>query len=160
MPNSFVLKVRGGVDTYVKEDGRKGTSGKGALAGEEVTFTVATTQDQTLFDGTSGEYVIRRLTPTETERLQGFPDGWTSLEGCDVDAVTEKVAASLGYDEKKKAALRRKVAKWSKETPDGPRYKAVGNSMAVPCMRWIGERIALARKIIREVNHKRQGDNR
>jgi len=148
---SFVLKVRGGATTYIKEDGKIGTAGKGALASEEVTFTVAATQDQTLFDGTSGEYVIRRITPTESERLQGFPDGWTSLEGCDVDAITDKVAASLGYDEKKKAALRRKVAKWSRATPDGPRYKAVGNSMAVPCMRWIGERISLARKILQEI---------
>ena len=57
---------------------------------------------------------VRRLTPTECERLQGFPDGHTLIpwkkkpvEGC----------------------------------PDGPRYKALGNSMAVPVMRWIGERI-------------------
>lgn len=52
-------------------------------------------------------YIVRRLTPTECERLQGFPDGWTDLGG----------------------------------TPDTPRYKALGNSMAVPCMRWLGERI-------------------
>jgi site-specific DNA-cytosine methylase len=55
---------------------------------------------------------VRRLTPTECERLQGFPDGYTNIP-------------------------------WRKkpEAPDGPRYKAIGNSMAVPCMRWIGERI-------------------
>ena len=56
---------------------------------------------------------VRRLTPTECERLQGFPDGYTNI------------------------AWRKKD-----ESPDGPRYKALGNSMAVPCMRWIGERIA------------------
>lgn len=147
---SLVLKVRGGSPTYVKVDGSKGTAGKGALVGEEVAYTVAATQDQTLFDGRSGEYIIRRLTPLETERLQGFPDGHTDLRGCDVDAVTEKVAASLGYDEKQKYALRRKVAKWSKETPDAPRYKATGNSMAVPCIRWIGERIKMVQDIIDE----------
>lgn len=56
---------------------------------------------------------VRRLTPTECERLQGFPDGWTNIP-------------------------------WRKkeESPDGPRYKALGNSMAVNVMRWIGERIA------------------
>jgi DNA (cytosine-5)-methyltransferase 1 len=56
---------------------------------------------------------VRRLTPTECERLQGFPDGYTNIP-------------------------------WRKkpEAPDGPRYKALGNSMAVPCMKWIGERIA------------------
>lgn len=63
------------------------------------------------------KYVVRRLTPTECERLQGFPDGWT------------------------KVPYRGKPAE---ECPDGPRYKALGNSMAVPVMRWIGGRIALA----------------
>ena len=57
---------------------------------------------------------VRRLTPTECERLQGFPDGWTRIP------------------------YRGKPAE---ECPDGPRYKALGNSMAVPVMRWIGERI-------------------
>ncbi len=60
---------------------------------------------------------VRRLTPTECERLQGFPDGHTLV------------------------SYRGKAAK---DCPDGPRYKALGNSMAVPVMRWIGERIALA----------------
>lgn len=59
---------------------------------------------------------IRRLTPVEHERLQGFPDDWTRV------------------------AYRGKPAS---ECPDGPRYKAIGNSMAVPVMRWIGQRIAL-----------------
>jgi DNA (cytosine-5)-methyltransferase 1 len=62
---------------------------------------------------------VRRLTPTECERLQGFPDGWTQIPW------------------KKKAAS---------ECPDGPRYKALGNSMAVNCMRWIGRRIELVEK--------------
>jgi DNA (cytosine-5)-methyltransferase 1 len=56
---------------------------------------------------------VRRLTPVECERLQGFPDDYTSIP-------------------------------WRKkeESPDGPRYKALGNSMAVPVMHWIGKRIA------------------
>lgn len=53
---------------------------------------------------------VRRLTPIECERLQGFPDNWTMV---------------------------------SDKTKDGPRYKAIGNSMAVPVMRWIGARIAV-----------------
>ncbi len=56
---------------------------------------------------------VRRLTPIECERLQGFPDGYTNIP------------------------WRNKA-----ESPDGSRYKAMGNSMAVPVMRWIGERIA------------------
>ncbi|MEP9065627.1 phage N-6-adenine-methyltransferase (plasmid) [Enterobacter roggenkampii] len=60
---------------------------------------------------------VRRLTPIECERLQGFPDNHTLIgwRGKDAD-----------------------------ECPDGPRYKAIGNSMAVPVMRWIGVRIAAA----------------
>lgn len=53
----------------------------------------------------------------------------------------QKVAASLLYDEKKSAALLRKVRKWSQECPDGPRYKACGNSFAVPNVRWLFDRI-------------------
>jgi DNA (cytosine-5)-methyltransferase 1 len=55
---------------------------------------------------------VRRLTPVECERLQGFPDNYTAVPWHGKD-----------------------------QTPDGPRYKALGNSMAVPVMRWIGERI-------------------
>jgi DNA (cytosine-5)-methyltransferase 1 len=56
---------------------------------------------------------VRRLTPCECERLQGFPDDYTLIP------YRGKPAA------------------------DGPRYKALGNSMAVPVMRWIGQRIAM-----------------
>lgn len=54
---------------------------------------------------------VRRLTPVECERLQGFPDRYTDIQPK------------------------------GKATPDGPRYKALGNSMAVPVMAWIGARI-------------------
>lgn len=60
------------------------------------------------------EPIVRRLTPRECERLQGFPDDWT------------------------KVPYRGKPVE---ECPDTPRYKALGNSMAVPVMRWLGERI-------------------
>ena len=56
---------------------------------------------------------VRRLTPVEFERLQGFPDNYTDIKHN------------------------------GKETPDGPRYKALGNSMAVPCMSWLGKRIQM-----------------
>jgi DNA (cytosine-5)-methyltransferase 1 len=58
---------------------------------------------------------LSRLTPIECERLQGFPDDYTKIPW------------------KKKPA---------DECPDGPRYKAIGNSWAVPVVTWIGERIA------------------
>ena len=52
---------------------------------------------------------VRRLTPTECHRLQGFPDGHTAING--------------------------------DQTPDGPQYKALGNSMATKMMKWVGQRI-------------------
>lgn len=65
--------------------------------------------------------VVRRLTPVECERLQGFPDNWTNIP-------------------------------WGnkQEAPDGRRYKACGNSMAVPVMRWIGERLSDPKPVVRD----------
>lgn len=152
-PAAIAFKVRGGVEV----DSAGKAAGKGYLGSEETAFTLAATQDQwlaapqpvafpintltlggrpdlvndarmTLGIGSDGDpqftlqaahshavataMQVRRLTPVECERLQGFPDGYTNIP-------------------------------WRKkpEAPDGPRYKALGNSMAVPCMRWIGERI-------------------
>lgn len=140
---AYVLKVRGGADTYVKWDGKTGTAGKGALVSEEVAFTVAATQDQTLFEHDGERYVVRRLMPVETERLQAFPDGWTDITGCDVDEVTRIVADAIGIEDgtREHAKLRRNVEKWSKETPDTPRYKAMGNSMTTTVIEILGRRI-------------------
>lgn len=63
---------------------------------------------------TNTQCCIRHLTPLECERLQGFPDNYTQIEWC---------------------------GKSAEQCPDSLRYKAIGNSMAVPVMRWIGERI-------------------
>jgi DNA (cytosine-5)-methyltransferase 1 len=132
---------------YGKEGG-----GKGYLGSDELAFTLNTQQDQQIaysFDslasnsmkssnpisgcrevelsktidttnpcpsknqggiGIVQSMAIRKLTPMECERLQGFPDNYTNIkENC----------------------------------PDGPRYKAMGNSMAVPVMQWIGKRIQM-----------------
>lgn len=62
---------------------------------------------------------VRRLTPKECERLQGFPDDYTLIK------IGKKLSA------------------------DGPRYKALGNSMAVPVMAWIGRRIQLVDDLIK-----------
>ena len=75
--------------------------------------------------GSSRSYVaasaVRRLTPEECEKLQGFLPGYTLIP------------------------WRKKPAD---QCPDGPRYKALGNSMAVPCMRWLGERIQQVEDLI------------
>lgn len=72
-------------------------------------------------DVVSQTSAVRRLTPVECERLQGFPDNFTAIPW------------------KKKSP---------EQCPDGPRYKALGNSMAVPVMRWIGERIQVVDDLI------------
>jgi DNA (cytosine-5)-methyltransferase 1 len=118
---------------YGKEGG-----GKGYLGSDELAFTLNTQQDQqvavavdtyNLTEATDGttqtvrgmgsidhvggvvqKMAVRRLTPKECERLQGFPDDYTNIKD---------------------------------KCPDGPRYKAMGNSMAVPVMQWIGKRIQM-----------------
>ena len=67
-----------------------------------------------VFTPAVGEMVVRRLTPVECERLMGMPDNWTQIPW---------------------------RGKPKEECPDGNRYKAIGNSIAVPCLGWIGERI-------------------
>ncbi|ELF8281774.1 TPA: Dam family site-specific DNA-(adenine-N6)-methyltransferase [Escherichia coli] len=86
-----------------------------------------------------GDGRMRRLTPIECERLQGFPDGHTLIP-------TEK-RKKVNSDEL--AYLRNHYPDLSEEeaamlAADGPRYKAIGNSMAIPVMRWIGDRITKA----------------
>ena len=136
---SYTLNVTDvhGVAHAFKVRGGTGNGGKGYLGKDEQAFTLSTIQDQHIAIGVdiynvsqtenqactltasgnsstnSGHKVmqnmaVRRLTPVECERLQGFPDNYTNIKD---------------------------------NCPDGPRYKALGNSMAVPVMRWIGKRI-------------------
>lgn len=68
---------------------------------------------------------VRRYTPLEAERLQGFPDNYTKIP----------------YK-----------GKPAEKCPDGPRYEGIGNSIATPVLRWIGERIQLVDNIISNYN--------
>ncbi len=82
---------------------------------------------------------VRRLTPVECERLQGFPDNHTLIPTEKRKQITAEEYAYLRHHFPNMTAEEayRKAA-------DGPRYKAIGNSMAVPVMRWIGDRIMKA----------------
>lgn len=82
---------------------------------------------------------VRRLTPIECERLQGFPDNFTLIPVSKRKQITAEEYAYLRHHNPTLTA----EAAYRLAT-DGPRYKALGNSMAVPVMRWIGQRIALA----------------
>ena len=86
-----------------------GGNGTGAIQ-DGTSYTLTATDRHAVSDGLQ----VRRLTPAECERLQGFPDNHTQIPW------RGKPAA---------------------ECLDSPRYKAIGNSMAVPVMRWIGQRI-------------------
>jgi DNA (cytosine-5)-methyltransferase 1 len=88
---------------------------QGVGASEEGVMYTLTKAD---VHGVANAMAVRRLTPTECERLQGFPDGYTDIKPN------------------------------GKQTPDGPRYKSLGNSMAVPVMKWIGERINLVENLL------------
>jgi hypothetical protein len=83
---------------------------------------------------------VRRLTPTECERLQGFPDGYTLIEWSGSKRDDADFAESVKYL-MDSYGWPRALAERLADTPDGPRYKALGNSMATVCMRWIGQRI-------------------
>jgi DNA (cytosine-5)-methyltransferase 1 len=96
-----ILPLKDGTPLVAIRTANTGANGHGIA--EDVAHTL---------DGANGQAIagaaVRRLTPVECERLQGFPDGWTQLDD---------------------------------KTPDGPRYKALGNAVSVPVIEYIGRRI-------------------
>lgn len=114
-PETLIAKplgARGGVgrmdldnDTYIPEISFC------LNAGEMIRYDH--TSETFLVQNSNSKIRVRRLTPLECERIQGFPDNYTNIS-----------------------------------TKDGPRYKAIGNSMAVPVIKWIGSRIELADNIV------------
>lgn len=104
---------------YRKQSHPKAGGGQGwEMTEKSDTLTVfdnSETRTPTLM---ANEYVVRRLTPTECERLQGYPDGWTDIgEWTDSKGRTRK-------------------------TTDSARYKALGNSIALPPWKWVLKRIS------------------
>lgn len=100
--------------------GGKPGGGKGALVSENLSQCLTSSNIQTIFTGQPACKTVRRLTPRECERLQGFPDDYTNI------AFNGKPAS------------------------DANRYRALGNSMAAPVMRWIGEGI----NIVEQAKHE------
>jgi DNA (cytosine-5)-methyltransferase 1 len=98
--------------------------GDGGNLADTLDASVATKQqtmpEKRRFNAVLSEQRIRRLTPRECERLQGFPDGWTCL--CPAKGDT-----------------------WTCVCADGPRYRCLGNAVAVPVVEWIGRRLRLLR---------------
>jgi DNA (cytosine-5)-methyltransferase 1 len=98
------------------DDGRANRIGRGYGEVGDPMFTITKANHH----GVAQSMAVRRLTPVECERLQGFPDNYTDIKSK------------------------------NKPTPDGPRYKALGNSMAVPVMAWIGQRIEQVEAICKQ----------
>lgn len=136
--NSATLKAQGGSygggsETLIVQENKYDTpytlkircgcqgGGKGALIQENKSATLATNNDQTLFAPADRQqsYIVRRLTPLECERLQGFPDLWT-----DIGAYTDS------------KGKQRKLS-------DGARYKALGNSIAIPPWFYVLQKLSL-----------------
>ena len=108
----------------VLANGNEGANGAGVGRDQDPAFTLQVGVQQGVWNG----WRVRRLTPTECLRLQGFPDDYLD--------VTFR----------------------GKPAADGPKYKATGNSMAVNCMRWIGTRIQMVEDMAeRRVNRDRGG---
>lgn len=103
--NNVPLVTYALAENIIGRQDHNGSNGKGFK------FTEMYTLNSTGVHGISDLKGVRRLTPRECERLQGFPDDYT------------------------------KIIINNREPGDAPRYKAIGNSMAVPVMRWIGQRI-------------------
>jgi len=115
-PSNVVAKIPAVAiqGTVIGRQDHNGPQGSGHSDSGEM-FTLNSTDVHAVAVGIAAPTMqVRRLTPTECCRLQGFPDGWTAIPW------------------KKKPA---------DQCPDGPQYKALGNSMAVNCMEWLGERI-------------------
>lgn len=103
-----------------------------SLMGEDITPTlisryesqIGNTQDKLNVMQKEHKTIVRRLTPLECERLQGYPDGWTDIgEWTDTKGKTHKDA-------------------------DSPRYKALGNSIALPFWEW------MAKRMVRYIDHE------
>ena len=112
----------------VFQNGNTTGGGKG-YSFKQKAFTLNANDKQAVM--TSENLYIRKLTPRECERLQGFPDDYTKIpyHGKEAD-----------------------------KCPNGPRYKAIGNSWPVPVIRWLGERIE---KVIKEIEcEKDKNENR
>jgi DNA (cytosine-5)-methyltransferase 1 len=100
----------------LRENPESGPDGVGVQEG--IAYTLEARQE---VQAIQSAWAVRRLTPTECHRLQGFRDGFCNIPW-----------------------------RGKPESPDGPQYKALGNSMAVNVMRWIGRRIQMVEEIMAE----------
>lgn len=113
---SYTLEARSEVQAVAFD--MRGREGGAQFEGPHDTANIRAASGGSSKSYVAQEWAVRRLTPTECERLQGFPDNFTNVP-------------------------------WGKKdtSPDGPRYKALGNSFAVNVVRWIGQRVQMVEDI-------------
>ena len=142
----LTLKIRSGCEG----------GGKGQLIQENLSATLSCNNEQSLFvpdkSLSNTGYTIRKLTPTECARLQGFPDSWCS--GLCTDSPTdseveywssvwETYRLAIGRSSRKKS--RSQIIKWLKNpVSDAAQYKMWGNGVALPCAWFVMEGIVWA----------------
>jgi DNA (cytosine-5)-methyltransferase 1 len=123
---AHAFKVRGGCEG----------GGKGYLGSDEKAFTISTTQDQQIAIGSSDKAGTLRANPGSGWRSNGTPVEGVAIQNMAVRRLTEIECERLqGFPDN--------YTNIKENCPSGPRYKALGNSMAVPVMRWIGNRIQM-----------------
>jgi DNA (cytosine-5)-methyltransferase 1 len=118
---------------------------QGAGLNVEHCFTLNTTDRHAVAQNAS----VRKLTPLEGERLQGFPDNHTLLPF----GAKQKVDAQMIEYYSRQLGRQLTAAEQQALTGDGPRYKAIGNSKAVPVVRWVGQRILDHLAALRNTSH-------
>lgn len=116
----------------------RGDDGRGYQRPEHLSVELAGTVDTVKPDTVQTGMAVRRLTPRECERLQGFSDDYTRIPWRTYQEAKRKGVSYESLLAGRGMKLREPAGE---ECPDGPRYKALGNTMAVPVMHWIGTRI-------------------
>lgn len=137
-PHTVAHAIQAGA---LRENPNSGPDGPGVQADIAYTLEARSEVQCVQFD-----WRVRRLTPMECERLQGFPDGYTAISygrAVKPEKITEDWFKYVARGNPERLT-REDVARLA---ADGPRYKALGNSMAIPPMRWIGQRIAMVDKM-------------
>lgn len=141
---SPTLRAMGGKDGHHNAGGQVAVAFQSSQSGvriDEVHATLDANNGPRRHNGAVQNLAVRRLTPRECERLQGAPDDWTLIP---LPGVHRRMRISAARPAER--WLENPDGTWSLLMADGPRYRMLGNSFAVPVIRWIGQRIDVAIK--------------
>lgn len=161
LPQSNRVYLEDGVAPTVQATGKRGGQRTPAIAFHQSQSGTRVQDVHATLDANNGPrrrsgvvqaMQVRRLTPRECERLQGFVDDWTRVRE---RHYAKRKITDLRPAERWEPA---EDGGWWLMTADGPRYQQLGNSMAVPVLRWLGKRIDLVEELMGRRNFK-EGDD-